>query len=31
MKLDEEEGSLILLTDDGEEIAFDSGEVTLLE
>ncbi len=31
MKLDEEEGSLILLTDDGEEIAFDSGEATLLE
>lgn len=31
MKLDEEEGSLILLTDKGEEIAFESGEVTLLE
>ena len=31
MKLDEEEGSLILLTDNGEEIAFDSGEVTLME
>ena len=31
MKLDEEEGYLVLLTDDGEEITFDSGEVTLLE
>ena len=31
MKLDEEEGHLVLLTDDGEEIAFASGEVTLME
>ena len=31
MKLNEEEGHLVLLTDHGEEIAFDSGEVTLME
>jgi hypothetical protein len=30
MKLDEE-GQLVVLMDTGEEIAFDSGEVTLLE
>jgi BirA family biotin operon repressor/biotin-[acetyl-CoA-carboxylase] ligase len=31
MKLDEEKGHLVLLTENGEEIAFDSGEVTLVE
>jgi len=31
MKLDEEEGHLVILTDNGEEIAFNSGEVTLME
>lgn len=31
MKLDEEEGRLVMLTDSGEEIAFDSGEVTSME
>ncbi len=31
MKLDEKRGHLVILTDNGEEIAFDSGEVTLME
>lgn len=31
MKLDEKEGHLIIRTDNGEKIAFDSGEVTLME
>ncbi len=31
MKLDAEEGNLVVLTDNGEELAFDSGEVTLME
>ena len=31
MKLDSEEGNLVVLTDNGEELAFDSGEVTLME
>jgi len=31
IKLDEKEGHLVMLTDNSEEIVFDSGEVTLME
>jgi BirA family biotin operon repressor/biotin-[acetyl-CoA-carboxylase] ligase len=31
MKLDKKRGHLVILTDSGEEVAFDSGEVTLME